>query len=319
MGRIAALGALLIVWLGPLTSSLAFQSTDRLVRCPNRPPNHLLLPQPVPHAKLTASSRNNAEDGRRPRGQRFRSVVKRLLSVPARFRARFLALSTRAKRLVVMQMFILVLACGGIARSAYRPSVATRPVEIAYSSFLDVVEQQTKRNADAVPGIDQVRIGTDRIVYRLYRKGPSSLPSIGGPKAKSKMDAPPYLSAYTRKISASPELIQMLRKHDISFAAAPAPKTSVLALTARSFLVTFYFLILWRLYRTVSGNMGGGGSSDVPGKLAQTSDLPMASFDEIQGIDGAKSEVMELVDTLRHPDKYAILGARAPTGLLLEG
>lgn len=30
-------------------------------------------------------------------------------------------------------------------------------------------------------------------------------------------------------------------------------------------------------------------------------------------------EVMELVDTLRHPEKYAILGARAPTGLLLEG
>ena len=28
---------------------------------------------------------------------------------------------------------------------------------------------------------------------------------------------------------------------------------------------------------------------------------------------------MELVDTLRNPDKYAILGARAPKGLLLEG
>lgn len=28
---------------------------------------------------------------------------------------------------------------------------------------------------------------------------------------------------------------------------------------------------------------------------------------------------MEFVDTLRHPQKYAMLGARAPTGLLLEG
>ncbi|ACI65452.1 predicted protein, partial [Phaeodactylum tricornutum CCAP 1055/1] len=50
-----------------------------------------------------------------------------------------------------------------------------------------------------------------------------------------------------------------------------------------------------------------------------SSDLPMASFEEIQGIDDAKLEVMELVDTLRNPEKYAILGARAPTGLLLEG
>jgi ATP-dependent Zn protease len=28
---------------------------------------------------------------------------------------------------------------------------------------------------------------------------------------------------------------------------------------------------------------------------------------------------MELVDTLRNPKKYEIMGARAPTGLLLEG
>jgi len=72
-------------------------------------------------------------------------------------------------------------------------------------------------------------------------------------------------------------------------------------------------LILWRLYQTVSG-AGGGSSKDVPGKLARASDLPMASFDDIQGIDDAKMEVMELVDTLRFPDKYAVLGARAPTG-----
>jgi hypothetical protein len=28
---------------------------------------------------------------------------------------------------------------------------------------------------------------------------------------------------------------------------------------------------------------------------------------------------MELVDTIRNPQKYAIFGARAPTGILLEG
>ena len=79
-----------------------------------------------------------------------------------------------------------------------------------------------------------------------------------------------------------------------------------------------YFVILFRFYKAVSG-ANGGGKDDTPGKLAQTTDLPMASFDEIQGIDNAKLEVMELVDTLRNPEKYAILGARAPTGLLLVG
>ena len=49
------------------------------------------------------------------------------------------------------------------------------------------------------------------------------------------------------------------------------------------------------------------------------SDETIVRFEDIAGIDKAKFEVMEFVDTLRHPQKYAMLGARAPTGLLLEG
>lgn len=69
---------------------------------------------------------------------------------------------------------------------------------------------------------------------------------------------------------------------------------------------------------------GGGGSSDVPGKLAtqrksKNGEESTIQFKDIEGIDDAKFEVMELVDSLRNPGKYAILGARAPRGLLLEG
>ena len=65
---------------------------------------------------------------------------------------------------------------------------------------------------------------------------------------------------------------------------------------------------------------GGGGGADTPGKLALSfSDETIVRFEDIAGIDKAKFEVMEFVDTLRHPQKYAMLGARAPTGLLLEG
>merc|ERR1719491_752688 len=89
------------------------------------------------------------------------------------------------------------------------------------------------------------------------------------------------------------------------------------------------------MYRTMSGGGGGlGGGSDIPGKLARnkkkkgrkgaantstTNGEKSVTFDDIEGIDDAKFEVMELVDALRNPGKYSILGARAPTGLLLEG
>ena len=67
---------------------------------------------------------------------------------------------------------------------------------------------------------------------------------------------------------------------------------------------------------------GKGGKGDNPGKLANIKtihDLPAATFDDIAGIDAAKYEVMELVDTIRNPNSYALFGARAPTGLLLVG
>ena len=41
-----------------------------------------------------------------------------------------------------------------------------------------------------------------------------------------------------------------------------------------------------------------------------------SAFDDIQGVDEAKQSVMELVDTLRNREKYALVGARAPTGLV---
>jgi cell division protease FtsH len=213
---------------------------------------------------------------------------------------------------------------GGVTKAVLSSRGPPPSVEISYSSFLDLIETQGK--LDAPVTMDQVRVGTDRINFRLYRSPESTgdrlsleLPTMSTSSAqKLARQRHTYLSAYTRKVLASQELIEKFRENKISFAAATAPRTSSIGLVLRTAMVAFYFLILFRIYRTVS-SAGGNSKSDVPGKLAQTSDLPRASFDEIQGIDDAKSEVMELVDALRNPEKYALLGARAPTGLLLVG
>lgn len=54
--------------------------------------------------------------------------------------------------------------------------------------------------------------------------------------------------------------------------------------------------------------MGGqGGKQTGPGKLATfNSNEPLVKFEDIEGIDDAKFEVMELVDTLRNPKKYEV-------------
>jgi cell division protease FtsH len=43
------------------------------------------------------------------------------------------------------------------------------------------------------------------------------------------------------------------------------------------------------------------------------------TFKDVAGIDEAKEELREIVDFLRHPDKYRRLGGRIPHGVLLQG
>jgi ATPase family associated with various cellular activities (AAA)/AAA+ lid domain len=296
--------------------------------------------------------------------KRAQSFIIKLRNLQAVYLARFQSLSRRSKMIVLFQFCVLFGGMSSIMNRIYiHNSPIPPPIEISYSSFLDLIEHKpvvlksynNNNNNDAfIPKIDHVRIGSDRFVYRLYNSNnnnkvisqsspslPSSLPTVTPtttakttfglttPSKTSKQQRqrsskqPSYIQAYTKKISATPELINQLRINDISFAAAVIPRTtSTLAIAARTILIGFYCIILFRLYRTISGSgiTGGSNKNDGVGKLANRgSDLPLATFDEIQGIDNAKVEVMELVDVLRNPDKYAILGARAPTGLLLVG
>ncbi|GKY99305.1 hypothetical protein MPSEU_000885600 [Mayamaea pseudoterrestris] len=288
----------------------------RPMRCTSTACSEVLSPSLTPIRRnnvLWMALNNDMGDEQRPQNK-LKVLLKRISALPLRLRTRFLSLSKRAQRFLLIPILLLAFASAPIVSQLHSQPIH-RPIEIAYSGFMDLAEQQHK--SSEAPKIEGLRIGSDRMTYRLNRPADSSQRGMSFPAKKQKeQDTSSYLSAFTRQVSASPELVSFLRKHDISFAAAPAPKTSPVVLAARSLAITFYMLILFRLYKSVGGGAKGG---DSPGKLARTSDLPSASFDDIQGMDSVKLEVMELVDTLRNPEKYAILGARAPTGLLLEG
>lgn len=276
-------------------------------------------------------------------GRRFFSPIRSIPKTLARFRARFAAWPTRIKRLFAIQIFMMSLLFGYMAQKVYSSSryVAPPPVEVSYSSFLDVLERQKVDAGTLVPTMTNVRIGEDRIQYRLERipapindnndketinnnnnnRIQLEIPSISNRNLQKilrqqKPDRLSYLSAFTRTVTAPPGLIQQLRDNGISFTAMTVSSTpSVVALTIKSLMTTFYFFFLYRFYKSMTGR----GKSDSPGKLAQANALASASFDDIEGIDSAKYEVMELVDALRNPKSYALFGARAPTGLLLVG
>jgi cell division protease FtsH len=86
-----------------------------------------------------------------------------------------------------------------------------------------------------------------------------------------------------------------------------------------------FFLILWMVLmrRMAGGGTGGaGGIFNVGKSRAQIFDKDTnvkINFNDVAGLEEAKTEVMEIVDFLKNPRKYTQLGGKIPKGALLVG
>jgi cell division protease FtsH len=82
--------------------------------------------------------------------------------------------------------------------------------------------------------------------------------------------------------------------------------------------ILFVFLLFWLMRRAgnVQNVLGSFGRSRAR-RYAPSGDR--VTFADVAGIDEAKAELTEVVDFLRHPDKYRKLGGRIPHGVLLSG
>ena len=300
---------------------------------PSSSPLSVLFSSP----NAAANSGSNGESSKSPKNSgwrgklnpipRVRRTVAAIIAFQAQFRARFAALPKKAKLLVLAQLMAMGLVCGAVGRKAYMQgrsvTAATRPVEVPYSVFMDLAEQSGRGHA---PGknpaimIDNVVIGRDRVGFRVSQDEVKHQAALRDNKLVEKEDVAVRpvneRKVYAMKPQASQDMIDFLRGNGIPFRAASTKGSNTAAVLARSAIFLVYVLFLLRMYRAMSG----GGGSDTPGKLALSmDDETIVRFEDIEGIDKAKFEVMEFVDTLRHPQKYAMLGARPPTGLLLEG
>jgi len=92
-------------------------------------------------------------------------------------------------------------------------------------------------------------------------------------------------------------------------------------------IIPFVLIIgIWiYLMRRMSGGGGGGAGGQIfnigksKAKLFDEKTDTRTSFKDVAGLEGAKEEVEEIVEFLRHPDKYTSLGGKIPKGALLVG
>lgn len=118
-----------------------------------------------------------------------------------------------------------------------------------------------------------------------------------------------------------PELVKSLEAAGITY------KGEVTTNWLRDFLLTWILplILLLVIWSFIFRRMGAGGPGEMfmsfgksRAKIYGESDVKV-TFNDVAGVEEAKDELIEVVEFLRHPDKFTKLGGRIPKGVLLVG
>ena len=133
-----------------------------------------------------------------------------------------------------------------------------------------------------------------------------------------------YFSTQIPSFANDQELFATLQKNNVEINAQPTNTgPSFLTSVILGFGPTLLFLLLlvWVFRRAASAGGGAGGLMSFGRSRARRVEAQdqRVTFNDVAGIDEAKSELTEIVDFLKNPDKYLKLGGRIPRGVLLSG
>merc|ERR1711920_51346 len=120
------------------------------------------------------------------------------------------------------------------------------------------------------------------------------------------------------------QLIQKLKEYNIDFDAHPLPRKSLFVTIASNLILPLIFIAgLFFFFQNSDNFSGNSGNSPMslgksPARFDERPDTGI-SFNYIAGIDEAKAEFEEIVSFLKEPERYTLVGAKIPKGVLLVG
>ena len=175
--------------------------------------------------------------------------------------------------------------------------------EITYNAFIDMVENEE---------VESVTVESDRIT--IYPKAQETSSPFAFAYGLGTM------TYYTGKMEDDDTLTQRLLEHDIDVNKQTSDSSSVIMTVLLYYILPI--LLMWGLLSLLFRRMGGKGGPMGVGKSTAKAYVQKETgitFQDVAGEDEAKESLVEVVDFLHNPGKYAKIGARLPKGALLVG
>ncbi|KAE9612598.1 putative ATPase, AAA-type, core, peptidase M41, FtsH extracellular [Lupinus albus] len=164
-----------------------------------------------------------------------------------------------------------------------------------------VTDVSIDKDVDKLPSEESLRFGQTRVVNILKK--------FSSPRASV-----PEWQYSTRKIDHDEKfLVRLMTEKGVTYSSAPQS----VVMSMRSTLITVITLwiplmpLMWLLYRQLS-------AANNPAKKQKPRGQTVG-FDDVEGVDSAKVELVEIVSCLQGDINYRKLGAKLPRGVLLVG
>jgi len=117
------------------------------------------------------------------------------------------------------------------------------------------------------------------------------------------------------------ELPKRLEEKGVEFAAAPPPKNGWFISLLGWVVPPLIFVAIWQFFlgRSGGGPQGALSFNKSKAKVYVEGDSAKTTFADVAGVEEAKTELVEIVDFLKTPQRFTSIGARIPKGVLLVG
>lgn len=167
--------------------------------------------------------------------------------------------------------------------------------QVPYSIFIDQVQDGE---------VARAYVGQDRIRYQL--KGENN-------QQGQVLSTTPIFDL---------ELPKRLEDKGVEFAAAPPAKGNWFTTLLGWVVPPLIFVGILQFF---AGRFGGGGPQGAlsftksKAKVYVEGEATRTTFADVAGVEEAKTELVEIVDFLKNPERFTSIGARIPKGVLLVG